>query len=162
MKFILDTNIFIQAKNFYYGFDICPGFWQWMDAVCGDDVGSIDLVCSEMMDGRDDLAGWAKERKDRGWFLEIDDEPTQVNFVAVANHVVNNQYSESAVEKFLAKADPWLIAKAITLGAKIVTHEVPEPGSKKRVPIPNIASHFGVECVNTFDALRHFSAAFKL
>jgi hypothetical protein len=29
--FLLDSNVFIQAKNFYYGFDICPGFWKWLD-----------------------------------------------------------------------------------------------------------------------------------
>ena len=25
--FVLDTNTLIEAKNRYYGFDICPGFW---------------------------------------------------------------------------------------------------------------------------------------
>ncbi|MBF0436614.1 MAG: DUF4411 family protein [Magnetococcales bacterium] len=24
--FLLDSNVFIEAKNRYYGFDICPGF----------------------------------------------------------------------------------------------------------------------------------------
>lgn len=161
MKFILDTNIFIEAKNRYYGFDICPGFWEWMDVVCGHDVVSIETVCSELMDGGDELAAWAKHRRDAAWFLPIDDEPTQTNFMAIADHVTNGQYSESAVEKFLSKADPWLIAKAVALDAKIVTHELPEPGAKKRIPIPNVASYFEIECVNTFDALRHFAAAFK-
>jgi len=27
-KYVLDSNIFIQAKNTYYGFDLCPGFWM--------------------------------------------------------------------------------------------------------------------------------------
>lgn len=162
MKFILDTNIFIEAKNRYYSFDICPGFWDWMDAVCGQDVGSIQTVCSELMDGRDELATWAKDRKNADWFLPIDDEVTQTNFAAIAEHVATGQYSDSAVEKFLAKADPWLIAKALAVGAKVVTHETAEPASKKRVPIPNVANHFGVQCVNTFDALRHFAAVFKL
>lgn len=162
MKFLLDTNIFIEAKNRYYGFDICPGFWDWMDGVCGQDVGSIETVCDELMDGGDELAAWAKDRKDAAWFLKVDDDATQGNFAAVANYVAGEQYSQAAVDKFLAKADPWLIAKAITVGAKIVTHEMPEPASKKRVPIPNVCNHFGVQCVNTFDALRHFAAAFRL
>lgn len=29
--FLLDANVFIEAKNRYYGFDICPGFWRWLD-----------------------------------------------------------------------------------------------------------------------------------
>ncbi|ASC73377.1 hypothetical protein XM38_043420 [Halomicronema hongdechloris C2206] len=31
MAYLLDTNIFIQAKNDYYGFDLCPGFWAWLE-----------------------------------------------------------------------------------------------------------------------------------
>ena len=25
--FLLDSDVFIAAKNAYYAFDICPGFW---------------------------------------------------------------------------------------------------------------------------------------
>lgn len=28
--YFLDTNVFINAKNFYYQFDIHPGFWDWL------------------------------------------------------------------------------------------------------------------------------------
>lgn len=33
MAYLLDTNVFIAAKNLHYGFDICPGFWSWLDQV---------------------------------------------------------------------------------------------------------------------------------
>ena len=29
--YLLDTNVFIEAKNRYYAFDIAPGFWTWLD-----------------------------------------------------------------------------------------------------------------------------------
>jgi len=32
MTYLLDTNIFIQAKNLHYGFDFCPAFWDWLIA----------------------------------------------------------------------------------------------------------------------------------
>lgn len=162
MQFLLDSNIFIEAKNRYYGFDICPGFWDWMDGVCGDHVGSIVTVRDELIAGNDDLAGWATARQHATWFLPVDDVATQANFAQVANHVASQQYTESAVAHFLSKADPWLIAKAITVGATLITHELPEPGAKKRVPIPNVCAAFNVRCVNTFDALRHFAAQFRL
>lgn len=162
MKFLLDSNIFIEAKNRYYGFDICPGFWEWMDGVCGSQVGSIVNVRDELIDGNDELATWATERQHAPWFLKVDDEATQTNFKQVANYVVTQNYTSSAADHFLAKADPWLIAKAITLGATLITHELPEPSAKKRVPIPNVCAAFHVNFVNTFDALRHFSAAFHL
>ncbi|ANP84474.1 DUF4411 family protein [Rhizobium leguminosarum] len=162
MKLLLDSNIFIEAKNRYYAFDICPGFWEWMDNVCGTDVGTIVNVRDELFEGKDDLAAWAKERRDAAWFLPVDDAATQGNFAAVVDAVAGGGYKDAAIEKFLAKADPWLIAKAITIGATIITHEVIEPHSKRRVPIPNVCQVFGVPCVNTFDALRKFSTIFKL
>ena len=32
MAYLLDANIFIQAKNLHYGFDFCPAFWEWLVA----------------------------------------------------------------------------------------------------------------------------------
>ena len=26
-RYLLDANVFIQAKNLHYGFDFCPAFW---------------------------------------------------------------------------------------------------------------------------------------
>ena len=26
----LDSNVFIGAKEIFYGFDLCPGFWEWL------------------------------------------------------------------------------------------------------------------------------------
>ena len=33
MAYPLNTNVFIEAKNRRYGFDICPAFWDWIDHV---------------------------------------------------------------------------------------------------------------------------------
>jgi hypothetical protein len=45
MTYLLDTNTLIQAKNEYYGFDVCPGFWDWIDAENGrEGVVSIEPV----------------------------------------------------------------------------------------------------------------------
>lgn len=30
MPYLLDANIFIQARNLHYGFDFCPAFWDWL------------------------------------------------------------------------------------------------------------------------------------
>ena len=32
MAYVLDANIFIQAKNLHYGLDFCPAFWDWLIA----------------------------------------------------------------------------------------------------------------------------------
>ncbi|MDN5818947.1 MAG: DUF4411 family protein [Yaniella sp.] len=31
MKYLLDANIFITAKNLHYGFGFVPAFWDWLD-----------------------------------------------------------------------------------------------------------------------------------
>ena len=31
MKYLVDTNVLIEAKNRYYAFDIAPGFWKWLN-----------------------------------------------------------------------------------------------------------------------------------
>lgn len=49
MAYLLDSNIFITAKNFHYGFDICPGFWDWIDgAFEAGQVMSVAAVYDEI------------------------------------------------------------------------------------------------------------------
>ena len=31
MTDLLDADTLIDAKNRYYDFDVCPGFWDWID-----------------------------------------------------------------------------------------------------------------------------------
>lgn len=71
-----------------------PGFWEWMDAVCDGDVASIVSVRDEMTGGKDQLADWAKDRKDAAWILAVDDVDTQSNFAEIVQHVATAHYSE--------------------------------------------------------------------
>ena len=61
---LLDANVFITAKNTYYGLDIVPAFWSWLeDQALAGTLASTDLIYEELKNGGDDLADWAKERK---------------------------------------------------------------------------------------------------
>jgi hypothetical protein len=161
MRYLFDSNVFIEAKNRYYAFDICPGFWDWMDHIVAAQVGSIIPVRDELCQGRDDLATWVNARRGRSWFLKVDDKATQQQFAQIAAYVQKGPYKTPAKVQFLAGADPWLIAKAKVVGATVVTHEVLAPDALKRVPIPNICVAFNVPYINTFDALRSLAASFK-
>ena len=45
MAYLLDANVFIQAKRLHYGFDFCPAFWDWVDRENGaGTVKSIEKV----------------------------------------------------------------------------------------------------------------------
>jgi len=57
MAYLLDSDVFIRAKNDHYGFDICPGFWNWLEE--SNTVGavhSIEAVYNELILGGDDLS----------------------------------------------------------------------------------------------------------
>ena len=72
--YLLDTDVFIRSKNQHYGFDICPGFWNWIDREHAlGRVFSIEKVYSELLLGKDELSIWVKQRK--GMFLKPD-QPT--------------------------------------------------------------------------------------
>jgi len=55
--YLLDSNVFIQAKNSHYGYAICPGFWDWiLQSRAIDRVFTIETVRDELMVGNDDLS----------------------------------------------------------------------------------------------------------
>ena len=63
MSYLLDANVFIQAKNLHYGFDFCPAFWDWLiENNRTGKVFSIEKVGDELEAGDDALATWAVER----------------------------------------------------------------------------------------------------
>ena len=72
MSYLLDANVFIQAKNLHYGFDFCPAFWDWL--IQNNDakkVFSVEKVGDEVLAIADELADWANDRGP-GFFLKPD------------------------------------------------------------------------------------------
>ena len=95
--FLLDSNIFIEAKNRYYGFDFCPIFWDFIDKeINKNTILTIKEVYNELSNGNDDLTHWIKERKDSAFFISFDDEETQKEFAQIAQYVVDNFSQEEA------------------------------------------------------------------
>lgn len=152
MAYLLDTNVFLTAKNSYYGLDFAPGFWDWIDqAYRGGRVYSIDRVRDELMDGADELSAWAKA-KGLDFFLPPD-EKVLPSLALVATWSQGAGYDPAAVNTFLAKADYYLVAHAHAHSFEIVTHETPATSSR-RIKIPNACVPHGVKTVNTFTMLR--------
>jgi hypothetical protein len=163
MKYLLDANTFIEAKNRYYNMTVCPAYWLWiLQRFAAQDVASIAMVGDELKKGDDELAAWARDNADL--FITIHDEDTQICFATVANLVMQKggEMKPGAVEEFLSGADPWLIAKAMATGAAVVTHESYNPEKKKKFLIPNVCEAFGVAWMNTFDMLYKLEARFVL
>ncbi|WP_300494585.1 DUF4411 family protein [uncultured Methylophaga sp.] len=161
MKYLLDSNTYIQAKNQYYGMEFCPGYWDWLDTMfASGEVCSIDFIGKELKEGNDKLSGWVKQRS--GHFIKHDDAETQEEFTVIVNFVMSQDFIPANRDAFLAKGDPWLIAKAKTLGATLVTHEATVSPATKKVKIPNICQQFNVRCISTFDLLNELKPKFVL
>ena len=161
MRYLLDANTYIEAKNQYYGMDICPAYWDWLDRQFAlGTIASVDMIGRELKEGNDELANWVRERPDH--FIRNDDALTQTLFTEIVQFVIEGDYNPGNRDNFLAKADPWIIAKAKAIGASVVTHEAVAAANTRKVKVPNICQQFEVPCLNTFRFLRELEARFVL
>ncbi len=160
--FLLDANVFIQAKRQYYAFDLCPGFWNCVSAWHSKGaVYSIDRVKDELERGQNDLTQWATKEISSAAFISTEDQPIIASYSQIMSWVeAQSQFTTEAKAEFAANADGWLVACAMAKGMVLVTHEVYEPGAKKRVKMPNVCRKFAVSYTDTFDMLRELSAQF--
>lgn len=160
--FVLDTNVFIEAHRRYYAFDICPGYWAALIAHnAGGRLCSIDRVRDELLAQADALSQWAQQLP--GSFFEPTGDPSVTTwFGTIIGWVqVQTQYFPAAKAAFASGADGWLIAYAKARGLVITTNEAPNPKIKRRVPIPDVCTAFGVDYIDTFDLLRALGARFN-
>lgn len=161
MIYLLDANTYIEAKNRYYDMEFCPAYWDWLDQQFAKGIAaSIDMIGHELKDGNDDLAEWVKARAAQ--FMSNDDDATQNVFSEIVHFVMSRDFNLANRDQFLAKADPWLIAKAKTIGATVVSHESTLNEGSKKVKVPNICRQFDVRCIDTFTFLRETQAKFRL
>ena len=160
MAYLLDANVFIQAKNLHYGLDFCPAFWDWLvESNAAGEVFSIEKVGDEINAGDDELAEWANERG-KGFFLRPGAEVAG-RFPMVSAWSASQGYEPVAVSTFLQVADYYLITHALAHEFVVVTHEVPSNSSKK-IKIPNACIGLGVKFMTPYEMLRHEKARFVL
>lgn len=160
MAYLLDSGVFIQAKRRHYGFDFCPGFWDWLiRSHAAGQVFSIEKVGTELAAGDDDLSAWA-EARGAAYFLPPDGAVLPA-LAQVSRWATSQGYEPAAVTTFLEVADYWLVAHALAHGHTVVTHEVPADTVRK-IKIPNACVGLGVPCVSPFEMLRRERARFVL
>lgn len=159
-RYLLDANVFIQAKNLHYGFDFCPAFWDWLIGQNeADRVASIEKVADELSAGADDLSDWATNRG-AAFFLPPNDAVLPA-LQTVSNWATRQHYEPAAIATFLQVADYWLIAHALAHECIVVTHEVPADTTRK-IKIPNACVGLGLRCVSPYEMLRRERARFVL
>ena len=165
LPYVLDSDVFIAAKNSYYAFAICPGFWDSL--IHHHDEGnicSIDRVKGELLAGRktEDLVQWVKNDLSAEFFMGTEDEDVTSIYSEVMLWVQRNpQYLDQAKAKFATEADGWLVAYARVHNAVIVTNEQPRPQSRNRVLLPDVCAQFDVTYKDTFFMLKDLAVRYE-
>jgi hypothetical protein len=172
-KYLIDSNIFFQAKDLWYQFGFCQQFWKWIEEGHQANVFfSTKKVKKEINDGHASCPAkaWVKNSVNASFFLE-DDSVNKVNvhYSQLMNWATDQHakkvYSYAALANFAKqdKADAYLIAAAKHYQCDIVTHETPTTGGTgvKNIKIPNAAAELGVKTITLFDLLhKHAGPAF--
>jgi uncharacterized protein DUF4411 len=160
MAYLLDANVFIQAKNLHYGFDFCPAFWKWLIISNRDGkVFSIEKVGDEIAAGDDELSIWAAQRG-TGFFLRPD-AAVLPKLGAVSAWANSQSYEQAAVSIFLQLADYYLVGQALANDHTVVTHEVASTSTRK-IKIPDACIGLGVKHMTPYAMLRAEGARFVL
>ncbi len=160
MAYLLDANVFIQAKNLHYGLDFCPAFWAWLvQSNAGGTVLSIEKVGDEIEAGDDELSVWAAARG--ATFFVKPDAAILPALGSVSTWATGQQYEQAAVSTFLQLADYYLVAHALAHGHVVVTHEKASPSTRK-IKIPDACIGLGIKCMTPYEMLRVERARFVL
>jgi uncharacterized protein DUF4411 len=142
MKYLLDSDSLIRAKNDSYRFENHPGFWEWLEQVnILGLVGSLETVRKELA-AEDQLANWVKLQGSR-FFVAID-APARKRMTEIANWIqANQQFTAAAKQDFFSGADLSLIAYVAAHGGKVVTFEKDRPEALATIQIPTVCKQFG-------------------
>jgi len=160
MPYLLDANVFIQAKNLHYGLDFCPAFWDWLiQRNAARQVFSIEKVGDEIQAVADKLSDWATDRGHD--FFKKPDATLLPALSTVSAWAAGQSYEQAAVNTFLLVADYYLVAHALAHGQTVVTHEIASTSTKK-IKIPDACIGLGIKCVTPYDMLRTERARFIL
>ena len=156
--YVIDSDVFISAKNGYYAFVICPGFWDSL--IHHHEQGrvhSLDRIQQELLAGRkdEDLVLWVKNVIPDGFFVPSQDPDVIRAYQDIMLWVQRNpQYLDNAKAKFATEADGWLVAYARVTGVHVVTNEQPRPEARNRILLPDVCNQFGVPFHDTFAMLK--------
>lgn len=154
LDFWLDTDSFIQPKDGPYGFDIAPGFWDFLKKKAREGIiASSSEVYKELKQGEDDLLHWARQQQDEIGFFTEPDPIVQTIYREIAAYV-NKKYPQHQSEAFLTGADAWIIAHAKAYGGRVVTFEKAAAPNSRKAKIPDVAANFGVNCLNVYEMVR--------
>ncbi|MBG9346628.1 DUF4411 family protein [Corynebacterium belfantii] len=115
-------------------------------------LASVESVFHELQQGNDKLSEWIKVELPSSFWLgpNLDDLQNARKLVAWSLEP-ENEFRQAAIDEFADSADMMLIAQAKSIRATVVSREVSNPESKKRILFPDAAAFLGVTCLQPWD-----------
>jgi len=158
-KYVLDTNIFIESYLRNYPIDIFPSYWKLLKELADDDVIiSIDKVQDELNHYEDEISVWVEENIPDSFFKTTNTNEVTSEYGKVVSWAQsrNDHFREAAINEFLEfdKADAWLVAYCMLKENTLVTLEVSDPRSKKKIHIPDVCIAHDVKHCNLVEMFR--------
>ncbi len=180
MKYILDTNAYIEAHKGYYHPDICMNYWDILKELGNSDkIKSPKQVKEEITTYDDELAKWTKNRNK--CFLSEDLKGIQEFFLEVSK--VYENYKEEHIERWRKKwgksyklpkdesisdEDMFVIATVIfykkhfpNQSITLVTKEIYKEHRFKPVRIPHLCRELEIRWMNDFDFIKEVGIKFE-
>jgi hypothetical protein len=162
--YIIDANTFMEAARGYYAFDFARPFWNSLVGYAQRNrIISLDKVLDEINKGNDELKVWAN-RDFVSYFAESQTSAVIQQYATLVNWADRQpNYLQLAKDEFMEddNADAWIIAYAMAHDCTVVTDELPNPNSKKRIFIPDVCNAFGVPFCDIFTMLRAVNFSFS-
>jgi hypothetical protein len=161
-KYVLDTNVFIQAHRQWYRLSFAPGFWSFLlNQHQNGLITSIDRVRKEIKKG-DKLYDWVDKVAPRSLFASSKQVAVGNKYKEIINWVMTNpKYDGAAKALFATDTDCWVMAYAYAYNMTVVSHEVPSQ-AKARVKMPDVCNQFGIGYRDTFYMLEDLKITLKL
>lgn len=165
VRYIVDSNFFIQAHRTTYPLDIAKGFWNKVSVLAAQGViSSIDKVRSELYDNNDALSAWCKKFLPDDFFKKTSDILDEYITVTKWALSMSNHYLPKALNEFMDanEADAFIIAYGMADRDNriIVTQEISEPFRKNKIKIPDCCIAMKVRYLNTISMFRQLGETF--
>ncbi len=158
-RYLIDTNIFIELKNSYYDFAVCPGFWDWVKwAHAKGKAYSTRGVMGELVAQGDELSDWVHDMP-KSFFLGLPQD-----FNVCKNQLLawakRGPYRNDVVADYISGVDAGLVIMGISTGYTVVTHEKSSPFSKTNIKMPDACRGTHVDVMMGMEMLRKEKASF--
>jgi len=163
--YVVDTNFFIQAHRAHYPLDVVSSFWNKVKELAEKgSIISIDKVKYEIFRNNDALKQWCEKNLPDNFFKDTSNITSSYSQVVSWAMSKSNHFLANALNEFLdsEEADAFIVAYVLSENHDrvVVTQEISEPNSKKKVKIPDVCIGLNVKYVNVMDMFRELGETF--